>query len=216
MGEGCMAIKAEVDFQLLENQRQVLQAAALTNSDLAERLRSIVAAELKAARDSIVASIRFKNGDPRGTAHAIRRSVYQKLLGGNINILDGRGGGGSANTYEAPRKVYPGMRGHRGGNRRLRSQRTQEILSYGPRDRQFILRFVNSGTHPRYANGRNGKWNKQGNNRTFFKLQEEGTAYRGAIAPRNFFATDGERAMQQAVQNLSQMIEQEFNKMFTE
>ena len=207
-----MAIKAEVDYQLLENQRQVLQAAALTNSDLAERLRSIVAAELKAARDSIVNSLRFKNGDPRGTAHSIRRSVYQKLLGGNISILDGRGGG-SMNTYEAPRKLRAGQRG---GNRRLRSQRTQDILSYGPHDRQFILRFVNSGTHPRYANGRNGKWNKRGDNRTFFKLQSEGTGYRGSIAPRNFFASTGERAMQQAVQNISQMIEQEFNKLFTE
>lgn len=207
-----MAIKAEVDYQLLENQRQVLEAAALTNSDLAERLRSIVAAELKAARDSIVNSLRFKNGDPRGTAHSIRRSVYQKLLGGNISILDGRGGG-SMNTYEAPRTLRAGQRG---GNRRLRSQRTQDILSYGPRDRQFILRFLNSGTHPRYANGRNGKWNKRGDNRTFFKLQSEGTGYRGSIAPRNFFASAGERAMQQAVQNLSQMIEQEFNKLFTE
>ena len=207
-----MAIKAEVDYQLLENQRQVLQAAALTNSALAERLRQIVAAELKAARDSIVSSLRFKNGDPRGTAHSIRRSVYQKLLGGNISILDGRGGGGG-NTYEAPRTLRAGQRG---GNRRLRSQRTQDILSYGPRDRQFILRFVNSGTHPRYANGRNGKWNKKGDNRTFFKLQSEGTGYRGSIAPRNFFASAGERAMQQAVQNLGQMIEQEFNKLFTE
>ena len=162
-----MAIKAEVDFQLLENQRQVLQAAAVVNTELGERLRTIIANELKAARDRIVADIRFNNGDPRGTAHSIRRSVYQKLLGGNINILDGRGGG-SVNSYEAPRKVYPGMTGYRGGNRRLRSQRTQDILSYGPVDRQFILRFVNSGTHPRYANGRNGKWNKQGNNRTFF------------------------------------------------
>lgn len=210
-----MAIKAEVDFQLLENQRQVLQAAAVVNTELGERLRTIIANELKAARDRIVADIRFQNGDPRGTAHSIRRSVYQKLLGGNINILDGRGGG-SVSSYEAPRKVYPGMPGYRGGNRRLRSQRTQDILSYGPVDRQFILRFVNSGTHPRYANGRNGKWNKQGNNRTFFKLQESGTGYRGSIAPRNFFATSGEREMQQAVQNLSQMINQEFNKLFTE
>ena len=210
-----MAIKAEVDFQLLENQRQVLQAAAVVNTELGERLRTIIANELKAARDRIVADIRFNNGDPRGTAHSIRRSVYQKLLGGNINILDGRGGG-SVSSYEAPRKVYPGMPGYRGGNRRLRSQRTQDILSYGPVDRQFILRFVNSGTHPRYANGRNGKWNKRGDNRTFFKLQSEGTGYRGSIAPRNFFATSGEREMQQAVQNLSQMINQEFNKLFTE
>ena len=205
-----MAIKAEVDFQLLENQRQVLQAAAVVNTELGERLRTIIANELKAARDRIVADIRFNNGDPRGTAHSIRRSVYQKLLGGNINILDGRGGG-SVSSYEAPRKVYPGMKGHRGGNRRLRSQRTDDIMHYGPMDRDFVLYYVDKGTNPRYANGRNGKWTKSGN-KTFAKLQEEGDYFRGSISARNFFGRSGPQAMQQAVENLGRIIDEEWQK----
>ena len=126
--------------------------------------------------------------------------------------MDGRSSGGTQ-SYEAPRKVYPGMKGHRGGNRMLRSQRTQSILDLPGSDRGFILRFVNSGTYPRYANGRNGKWTKTGN-RTFAKLQEAGDYYRGAIAPRNFFGTNGEREIKVAMNNLTRLIDEEFEKVF--
>ena len=96
----------------------------------------------------------------------------------------------------------------------LRSQRTDDILHYGPDERSFILRFINSGTHPRYANGRNGKWDKRGGNRTFFRLQEQGDYYRGSIAPRNFMSRLGTPAMQKAVENLSRMVDEEFDKLF--
>jgi hypothetical protein len=96
----------------------------------------------------------------------------------------------------------------------IRSKRTDDILHYGPDQRSFVLRFINSGTHPRYANGRNGKWNKQGNNSTFFKLQEQGDYFRGSIAPRNFMSRLGRPAMQKAVENLSRMVDEEFDKLF--
>ena len=93
----------------------------------------------------------------------------------------------------------------------LRSQRTDDMLHYGPDERGFILRFVNSGTIPRYANGRNVSGR---NMRNFFKLQEEGDYYRGSIAARNFMDRLGSPAMQKAVDNLSKMIDEEFNKLF--
>lgn len=95
----------------------------------------------------------------------------------------------------------------------LRSKRTDDILHYGPVDRGFILRMVNSGTHPRYANGRNGKWDRRGN-KTFAKLQEEGDYFRGSIAPRNFFGTKGGQEMDKAVENIAKMIDEEFEKLF--
>jgi len=204
----------EINNELLTNQMRVLQAASVVDSELGNRLREVIAAEMKAARDSIVASIKFKNGDPRGAAHSVRRVIYKKILGGNINILDGRNAK-HGNSYEPPRKVYPGMKGKRGGNRRLRSQRTQDILTLNPSSRGFILRFVNSGTNPRYANGRNVTGGNR-NMRNFFKLQEEGDYYRGSIAARNFFGTDGSREMDKALTNLSAIIEHEFHKIFTE
>ena len=96
----------------------------------------------------------------------------------------------------------------------LRSQRTDEMLHYGPDERNFILRFINSGTKPRYANGRNGKWSSRGSNSTFFKLQEIGDYYRGSIAARNFMRQLGAPAMNKAIENLSRMIDEEFDKLF--
>jgi hypothetical protein len=202
----------EFDRGIFENQMAVLQAAASMDGELGQRLRESIAAELKAARDRIAGSINFANGDPRGSARAVKRYVAQKYLGGVVSILDGKRSGGTS-SYEAPRKVYPGPGGQRGGNRMLRSQRTQDIMSYAGVDRGFILRFVNSGTNPRYAAGRNGFW-KGSENRTFSRLQEEGTYYRGSIAPRNFFGTVGAREMQMAVENLSKVIGEEFDKLF--
>lgn len=182
------------------------------DSEMGKRLREFIFQELKHVRNDIAGGMRFKNGDPRGTRMAVKRYIAAKYLGGVVSILDGKASG-STNSYEAPRKVYPGMKGHRGGNRTLRSQRTEDMLHYGPGDRAFILRFVNSGTIPRYANGRNVTGNNR-NLRRFYKLQEQGDYYRGSIAPRNFMSTLGGPAMQRAVANLSQMIDEEFNKLF--
>ena len=199
-----------VNTEVLDNQMRILQAASLGDGELGEKLREVVSEIIKEARYDIKKSIKFDNGDPRGAAGAVRRMVYRKLLGGNVNILSSKLSG-NRSSYEAPRKLRDGQRG---GNRMLRSQRTDDILHYPPIDRGFILRFVNSGTHPRYAAGRNGKWSKKGNNRTFFKLQEQGDNYRGSIAPRNFFAQSGESIMRKALENLSTIIDQEFNKLF--
>ena len=200
----------EVNQQYLENRRHALQACMSINSDFGKRLRELIFQELKASREQIVRNIKFKNGDPRGTRHAVKRYIARKYLGGIVSIRNGNSSGGR-NNYEAPRKLRPGQRG---GNRMLRSQRTDDILHYGPGEREFILRFVNSGTAPRYAAGRNvsGK----GNRKAFFKMQEEGDWYRGSIAPLNFFATLGRPAMDRAVRNLGQMVDEEFNKLFTE
>lgn len=197
----------EVDTQMLENQRLALQACMTVDSELAKRLRECIFQELKRIRNDVSGGLKFANGDPRGTRGAVKRYVAGKYLGGVVSILDGKKSG-SKNSYEAPRKLRPGQRG---GNRMLRSQRTDDMLHYGPDERGFILRFVNSGTIPRYANGRNVSGR---NMRNFFKLQEEGDYYRGSIAARNFMDRLGSPAMQKAVDNLSKMIDEEFNKLF--
>lgn len=197
----------EVDTQMLENQRLALQACMTVDSELGKRLREHIFQELKRIRNDVAGGLKFANGDPRGTRGAVKRYVAGKYLGGVVSILDGKKSG-SKNSYEAPRKLRPGQRG---GNRMLRSQRTDDMLHYGPDERGFILRFVNSGTIPRYANGRNVSGR---NMRNFFKLQEEGDYYRGSIAARNFMDRLGSPAMQKAVDNLSKMIDEEFNKLF--
>lgn len=205
-----MAISIDINDQILENQMHALQACMTVDSEMGKRLRELIFQELKRVRNDIAGGLKFANGDPRGTRGAVKRYVASKYLGGVVSIMDGKASG-NRNSYEAPRKLRPGQRG---GNRMLRSQRTDDILHYGPDERSFILRFINSGTKPRYANGRNGKWDKRGNNKTFFKLQEQGDYYRGSIASRNFMNTLGSPSMQRAVENLSKMVDEEFDKLF--
>ena len=205
-----MAISIDINDQVLENQMHALQACMTVDSEMGKRMRELIFQELKRVRNDIAGGLKFANGDPRGTRGAVKRYIASKYLGGVVSILDGKASG-SKNSYEAPRKLRPGQRG---GNRMIRSQRTDDILHYGPDERSFILRFINSGTRPRYANGRNGKWDKRGNNSTFFKLQEQGDYYRGNIAPRNFMSRLGNPSMQRAIQNLSKMVDEEFEKLF--
>jgi len=194
----------------LENQRKALSACMAVGGEMEKRLRDAIFRELKAARDSIVESIHFDNGDPRGTRHAVKRYVAGKYLGGVVSILDGKASGGS-NSYEPPRKL---RQGQRGGNRMIRSIRTHDIMHYGPQDRGFILRFVNSGTFPRYAAGRNVSGRSY--RRNLYRLQEEGEWYRGSIAPRNFFATLGQPALSMAVERLGKIVDDEFEKLLKE
>lgn len=199
----------EIDNSAFKNQLDVLQALSTVDGELGKRLRESIFQELKAARNRIVGNIKFANGDPRGTASSVKRYVAAKYLGGVISITDGRKTGGRI-SYSAPRKVYPGMGGQRGGNRMPRSQRTEDILTTA--DRGFILRFVNSGTNPRYANGRN----RSGRNNlsSLYRLQEEGDYYRGSIAPRNFFGSLGQPELERAAANLGRIIDEEFEKVF--
>ena len=198
----------EINQQYFQNQQHVLKALSAVDGEFHKRLREMIFLELKAARNKIVEDISFKNGDPRGTRYAVKRYVAGKYLGGVVSILDGRKAG-SRNNYEAPRKLRPGQRG---GNRMPRSLRTDDMLHYGPQDRSMILRWVNSGTAPRYADGRNVSG--RGNRREFFRMQEEGDWYRGSIAPRNFFARIGQPEMEKAVDRLGKMVDEAFDKLF--
>ena len=204
----------EANDSVIMESHKVLEAALSTNPKTQAVLRKTIRKYIMEARQQVINNIKFNNGDPRQSRQAVRTAVYKKVLGANLNILNGRQAR-HGSSYEPPRKVYPGMKGHRGGNRRIRSQRTQDMMTLDPKDRGFILRFVNSGTNPRYANGRNVTGNKR-NLKNFFALQEEGDYYRGSIAPRNFFKNTGNRALAQMADNLSTAIEEELTKILSE
>jgi hypothetical protein len=151
---------------------------------------------VKQARQEVVNSINFQNGDPRGTRQAVRTSVYKKVLGANINIFNSRKAHGS-NNYEPQRKL---RQKQRGGNRVKRGERTNQVMHYGPLDRGMILRWQNSGTGERTAGNRGGAL---GGNR-------------GSIASRNFFQPLGDRAMGVMRDNLERAIEEELTKLLNE
>jgi hypothetical protein len=72
-------------------------------------------------------------------------------------------------------------------------------MHYGPHDRQWILRIVNSGTANREAGTRGGRLS--GN--------------RGAIAARNFFEPAATAALMKAAGSLATMIDAELEDMLS-
>lgn len=199
-------IHVDYNGDVILEQQRVLEAALSTNPKTQKALQKLVRQVVMEVRSTVVrAAGQAMEHDPRQAARAVRTSIYKKILGANINIYSSKRAHGT-NSYEPPR--HPS---HRGGNRRPRSGRTQQIMSYAPFDRGFILRWINDGmtkTNPRTINfTRNenrkvDKWNKHPN-----------TGSRGYIAPRNFFRGAGERALAQAADNLAVLIDNELMTM---
>ena len=177
-------ITLEVNDAAVVQQKALLEQLLTTNPNTEKALQKLIRKAIKEARAETASKIKFKNGDPHHAAQSIRTTVYKKILGANINIYNSRRAHGSID-YTPPRKQRPPHA--RGGNRLKRSAETQRILSYGPLDRGFILRFVNSGTGDR--NTRYG--------------------IRGSIAARNFLRNAGEPALVKAVDTLSNLIDSE-------
>lgn len=188
-------ITLDVNDSVILEQQKVLEAALSTNPKTQKALQKLIRQALMDVRPELVSAARGAMGsDPRGAAQGIRLSVYKKILGGNVNILNMRRKAGSPTSYEPPRKLRPHQRG---GNRVQRGERTNKVMHYGPHDRQWILRFINSGTSDRMAGSRGGRLS--GN--------------RGNIAPRNFFRGAGERALTKATNNLATLIDNELEAM---
>jgi hypothetical protein len=195
-----------IDNTLISNQEQNLRAAMSTDPKMRKVIQQHIREALFEARRDVMAAFPAEH-DPREARRAIRTSVYDKVLGGNINILTGKKAHGT-NSYEPQRTLTPGQRG---GNRRKRSERTKQIMSYAPLDRGFILRFVNSGTKTRVIGFRNTlKGNRTRYENRVYRINrgdKARTGNRGAIAPRNWFRQSAESALGTAAANIAEMIE---------
>ena len=196
-----------IDQTLITNQARNLQAALTTDPRMRRVMQRHIREALIEARRDMIATASFDNGDPRQSIRSIRTSVYEKVLGGNINIMTG-GKAHKAGSYQPPRTLTPGQRG---GNRRKPSVRTQQVQSYGPLDRGFILRFVNSGTKTRVIGFRNTvKGYRSRYERTVTRIHGGDTyrtGNRGSIAPRNWFMPSAESQLGTAAASIAEMIE---------
>jgi hypothetical protein len=194
-----------IDDTIISNQEQNLRAAMSTDPKMRKVIQQHIREALFEARRDVMAAFPAEH-DPREARRAIRTSVYDKVLGGNINILTGKKAHGT-NNYEPQRTLTPGQRG---GNRRKRSERTKQIMSYGPLDRGFILRFVNSGTKTRVIGFRNTqKSNRAKYERAVTRIHRGDkvrTGNRGSIAARNWFMQSAESDLGTAAQNIADMI----------
>lgn len=89
--------------------------------------------------------------DPRGAHVAVSRGKVTSRRGvitGKIGIFEPKKAGSVKTSYVPVRKLDENPH-QLGGNRRKRSAKTTMRMSYGPRDRGFVLRFQEAGTHPR-------------------------------------------------------------------
>ena len=188
-------IALDVNDSVVVEQRKVLEQALSTNPKTQKALQKLIQQVLIEARQQVVTAARGAlDSDPRGAAHSIRRTVYKKLLGGNLNILNMRKRAGKPTNYEPPHTLRPHQRG---GNRVPRGSRTNTVMHYGPHDRGWILRIVNGGTTERTAGTRGGRL----------------SGHRGAIAPRNFFAPAANSSLMHAADNLANLIDSELMAM---
>ena len=190
-----MADNFEIDGFV--KQREELERLMMSNPDMEKRVQKLIRKVLMEARMVVANQAKSEmSSDPRQAYKAVKTTVYRRILGGSVSILNKRRSG-APGSYEPPRKL---RQGQRGGNRVPRGQRTQQVMSYQGADRAFVLRFLNQGTGERTSGTRGGRL---GGNR-------------GSIAARNFFSSSSQRAMQQAVDQLTKliddMIKQEFNK----
>lgn len=112
-----------------------------------KNFRSVVRKVLQEARSRISKdAASYIQDDPRKAARAVKHTVYKQLFGGNVSILNKRRAGNPSGSYRPSRTLQPGQVG---GNRRPRSQRTNQVDGYMGSDRGFILRFINEGTTER-------------------------------------------------------------------
>lgn len=185
-------VQAEINQQVARNTSEALAVLFIDNPETRKRIRKIVRAELNDATKRLREDARYElPNDPRKAYRAVRASIYRKILGGNVSILNPRKAGARYQLVK-PRKLDANPK-QRGGNRVPRNARTESVDTYFGKDRAFILRFINSGTTQRMAGTRGGRLS--GN--------------RGSIAARNWFGNMAPREMELAAENLSIVIEEE-------
>ena len=189
-------INLEFDNAVVMRQKAALESMLVSNPDTAANIRKLITQEIAKARAAISQSAKgAMTSDPRQAYKAVRRSVYKSILGGQVNIFNPRGGASSSGSSFAKARKLDNHPHQRGGNRRKRSARTDQVDGYVGKDRGFILRFVNSGiSKPRQT--------RYGN--------------RGVIPARNWLATSGQKDLEAAAERLSALIDKELVKMMNE
>lgn len=193
----------------LDAQMKQLDALLTKDPDMEKAVKGIIREALKVVRRKLSggasAGLRMKN-DPRQAYKAIKMTVYRRILGGNVSILQKRKAGAKHDMW------LPSGHVGRGGNRRKRSQRTIDLQSYYGEDRGFILRFLNQGTEkrnitnfkkdPRRAQWPSvPKWSKNPN-----------TGNRKSISARDWFGS----ASQNELQGIVEYIEGEIGLLIEE
>ena len=188
-------IQVELNEQLVDQQNRAFGRLMATDKETRKRIQKIIREELKDAAKRLREDAKYElKEDPRKAFRAVKSSVYRRILGGNVSILNPRRAGVK---YKLIRERKLDLNPKQwGGNRRKRSARTEQVDSYFGKDRAFILRFVSSGTAARKT--------RYGN--------------RESITARRWFQEMAPHEIELAAGNLAEVIDEElvaaYNKEF--
>lgn len=211
---------AIIEIEGLKEHQEKFQRLMTDSPGMDKRLRDAIRKVLRSVQkvlQSQAASGLGMKSDPRHAVRAVRASVYRKIFGGNVNILQKRRAG-SSGSYTPPRKGLP----NRGGNRWSVSARTRQIDGYMGSDRGFILRFLNAGATDRRIGGfrtddhrGNVKRGSQGGDvNKYGKLSNVNTGNRGSITARNWFGGISLGEMNAAAGEIEEIIDKIINEEF--
>ena len=186
---GAKTVKEHVEVRGLVENAEMFDHLLTTDTNFNDSTRAMIRSVLKDARKKVSRDISgYLDSDPRKAARAVKFAVYKTLFGGNLSILAKSKAGAK---YELVRKRKLDENPHqRGGNRRPRSQRTQQLETYFGADRGFVLRFLNAGTNTR----------------------ETRYGTRGAIGPRGVFEHTAPWQMETAAEIMADKINEYVKK----
>lgn len=166
----------------MEGFARKLDKLKTSDPELAKMLQDAIRKMMRDVRNEL--SRNAKTGlqmesDPRQAVKAIRHTVYRRIFGGNVNILQGK-------------------------RRRVTSEDLGRRKYYGA-ERGYVLRFLNQGTIERVVGFRNNKanWTR------YEKYLESGdrTARRGKIQARNWFGGASETELKKMSEMLDEYID---------
>lgn len=166
-----------------------LERLLISHPEMEKKVRNIVRKIIIGAQGGVQNAA--KPMSTKDAYKAVRKAVYKKVLGGNINIISSsrRAGQRAPLPAESPRKKSSAV----GGNRMPRSRRTEDLLTYAGADRGFILRFLNNGTADRH----------------------NGTRRTGAIQARNWFEPSASRELNNAAEQFDLLLDALIKKEFS-
>lgn len=208
MPDGYMADNGTIEITGLDERIKKFGEASTKNPMMRKRINEVIRTALREVRKKLQNEAKSgldMQSDPRKSYKAVRMAVYRRIFGGQVNILQSRKAG-AGHFYAPPRKGTSDPKG-RGGNRRPRSQRTIDLMSYEGVDRGFILRFLNQGTTNRNITHLTEVKRADGTSK--FRFTSNGGKYgnRGSIAARNWFGNASLRELERQASNLDAMID---------
>ena len=193
------------DYEGVAELREQLDRLLTSKPEMEKKLRDIIRDVLKGARNDLARNAQSglkMNSDPRQAYRAVRSSVYKRILGGNVNILSRRKAG-----KPGPETLPPAPRTGRGGNRRKRSERTKQMMSYWGEDRSMVLRWLNQGTQQRCIKFMEKTKRADYGYKTRMVSRPSKYGNRGAISARHWFDGASMAVLENAVDELKTRIE---------